>query len=133
MFGWLSRKISAVRFYYRVRSELVRKLTADPVFVWGAECNPPFDRLMAEAVDHLRRSEDPTWDRNAQAYLALAALYAAQGDLDPSRRDPAMAQALDAMLARLQFRGDTNSPPQYRVESLDGLLSAIRPRAAIEE
>ncbi|WP_158633417.1 multiheme c-type cytochrome [Tautonia sociabilis] len=91
------------------------------------------ERLIATAVEQLRESADPTWDRNAQVYLAMAALYAAQGDLDPARRDPAMAQTLDAMLNRLRFQPGMNSPHEYRVESLEGVRSAIRPRASIEE
>jgi hypothetical protein len=91
------------------------------------------DRLMSAAIEQLRSSTDPTWDRNAQGYLALAALYAAQCDLDPNRRDPAIAGALNTMLSRLSFQGDSNSPPEYRITEMDSPLSAIRSRLIFDE
>jgi hypothetical protein len=91
------------------------------------------DRLMSASVDRFRSSSEPTWDRGAQLYLAVAALYAARCDLNPSRRDPAMADALGMLLERLSFPGDSNSPREYRIKELDSPLSAIRSRADTDE
>jgi hypothetical protein len=88
---------------------------------------------MSASVDRFRSSSEPTWDRGAQLYLAVAALYAARCDLNPSRRDPAMADALGMLLERLSFPGDSNSPREYRIKELDSPLSAIRSRADTDE
>jgi len=86
--------------------------------------------LMDSIVDQVRGAGVPTWDRNAQAYLGLAALYAAQADLEPNRRDPELSRALDEMLSQLRFREDTNSPPDYRIEALADPLSTFEERTA---
>lgn len=91
------------------------------------------DRLLSAAIDQSRTPSAPTWDRSAQVYLAMAALHAAQGDLDSSRRNPVLVEAMDKILDRLAFRGNSNSPPEYRIEELEAILSAIEHQADSEE
>jgi hypothetical protein len=57
------------------------------------------------------------WDRAAQAYLALAALYYAQDDLASGSRDPALRAPIEAMARALEFPPGYDSP---RVRRLAG-------------
>ena len=43
------------------------------------------------------------WDGAAQVYLAIAALYHAQGDLYPERREPALRGPIEELAHQLQF------------------------------
>jgi hypothetical protein len=91
----------------------------------------PIDAATIQARRDVLRSESQThpptsWDRAAQLYLALAALYHAQGDLDPSARDPKLRAELSAMAARLAFPPDFNSP---RGEGPARLLEAVPRRS----
>ena len=72
-----------------------------------------------------------TWDQSTQDYLALAALYSCQLDLDPTRRDPALARLLETMRARLRFRPETDSPETYRADLLAELLSNATARPVL--
>ena len=49
------------------------------------------------------RLADTGWDGAAQLYLALAALYHAEGDIDLARRDEALKPALQVLVRQLEF------------------------------
>ncbi|WP_197446353.1 multiheme c-type cytochrome [Tautonia plasticadhaerens] len=91
------------------------------------------DRLVAAVIDHLLTSPNPSWDRNAQAYLASVTLVAAQADLEPNRKDPQTFDNLEAVFDRLRFREGSSSPPFGRFEELNEVFSAIRNRAITGE
>jgi hypothetical protein len=78
-------------------------------------------RFTAERGKELLRSlakDEPglaqgSWDRAAQLYLALSALYHANGDLDPGRRDALLKEALTKLGKTLEFpRGSPAAPYQ---------------------
>src|SRR5207248_1663989 len=56
------------------------------------------------------------WDGGAQLYLALAAIYHAQGDLYPEKRDPRFQGSIKSMGGALSFArrpsGGSNRPLQ---------------------
>ncbi len=71
------------------------------------------------------RVEGPTWDDGAQAFLALAALYQALGDVSPSWQDPALRASLESMSEDLRFPTNSNSPSEYRSDALNNELRLI--------
>ncbi|HEV3122652.1 MAG TPA: multiheme c-type cytochrome, partial [Isosphaeraceae bacterium] len=84
--------------------DLLRRVAHEPID--AATIQAHLAALWSES-----QTPPPTsWDRAAQLYLARAALYHAQGDLDPSARDPQLRAELLAMAARLAFPADFNSP-----------------------
>jgi hypothetical protein len=60
------------------------------------------------------RLADGDWDLAAQVYLALAALYHAQGDVAPGRRDPLLREPLEVMGRQLKPRRDPDQDKAFR-------------------
>jgi hypothetical protein len=61
------------------------------------------DRLLAAVARDDRQVAQSSWDGAAQVYLALAAVYQAQGDLQKGRRLPGIRQPLNEMAHLLVF------------------------------
>jgi hypothetical protein len=81
----------------------------------GSRFDPPEIRgLMASLSGEARRAKLLNWDRAAQLYLALAALYHAQRDLAPDQADPRWRRTLGAMVEELRFPPLKDSPYPYR-------------------
>lgn len=71
---------------------------------------------LRQTLDRIDRDDGhpaASWDGAAQRYLALAALYHAVSDLDPSYRDPRLEAALGVMVDRLRFPDGTDSPRRF--------------------
>ncbi|HEV3167287.1 MAG TPA: multiheme c-type cytochrome [Isosphaeraceae bacterium] len=84
--------------------------------------------LFAKLARAHRDTGTPRWEQDAQLYLALAALYHAQGDLDPSRRDPQLRPELDVMNQALRFPASFDSPTGYVPAAFDRALGTVRAR-----
>jgi hypothetical protein len=84
---------------------LLRRVAREPI-------DAAWIRARLDALQVEGRLHPPTsWDRGAQLFLALAALYHAQGDLDPNARDPRLRAELKAMATtRLAVPSKFNIP-----------------------
>src|SRR5207248_2633895 len=74
----------------------------------------------------------PSWDEAAQRYLAIVALYRAQVDLDPRRRDPRRMDQIRALGLQLKFPDDLaanaryDSPRDFDPAKFEDALQTIR-------
>jgi hypothetical protein len=81
----------------------------------GTRFDPPEIRsLMDSLAGEARGAKALNWDRAAQLYLALAALYHAQRDLAPEQVDPRWRATLKKMVEELRFTPLRDSPYPYR-------------------
>lgn len=91
--------------------------------------------LFSEIARDERNLSRAHWDGAAQLYLALAALYHAQGDLDPDQRDPELKRPLMTLRQQLEFptslpRYDSPDEVRYRAREsqFQKALETIRKR-----
>jgi hypothetical protein len=84
----------------------------------------PFARPGVASIEGQRNWE---WDEATQRYLALSAIYRGLKDVDPTRSNARLEQALGQTRALLRFARNADGPQQrYTPEEFEKSFNAIR-------